>query len=155
MAAVSRISIFFGKVLGGCTDLMLQFTILFVFSFLFSSRNICGIPPAFLLLTSMTLVSLEIALGSLVESLEVFQVISFFLIFPLFFLSGALFPIDDRLLSWLQGLVKLNPLTYALDSTRGALLSMNIFHIYIDFIVITLFAAIMIGLGSILFPRMK
>lgn len=157
VAPVSRISIFFGKVLGGCTDVMLQIIILFLFSFLFPSIHIWGIPPAFLLLllTSIALVSLGLALGSLMESLEGFQVISSFLIFPLFFLSGALFPIDNRLPAWLQGLVKLNPLTYAVDGTRGALLSMNIFPLYIDFIVIIVFAAIMLVVGSILFSRMK
>lgn len=157
VAPVSRISIFFGKVLGGCTDVMLQIIILFLFSFLFPSIHIWGIPLAFLLLllTSIALVSLGLALGSLMESLEGFQVISSFLIFPLFFLSGALFPIDNRLPGWLQGLVKLNPLTYAVDGARGALLSMNVFPLYIDFSVIILFAAIMLGLGSILFARMK
>lgn len=157
VAPISRISIFFGKVLGGCTDVMLQILILFLFSFLFPSIHIWGIPLAFLLLllTSIALVSLGLALGSLMESLEGFQVISSFLIFPLFFLSGALFPIDNRLPGWLQGLVKLNPLTYAVDGARGALLSMNVFPLYIDFSVIIVFAAIMLGLGSILFSRMK
>ncbi len=157
VAPVSRISIFFGKVLGGCTDVMLQIIILFLFSFLFPSINIRGIPLAFLLLfiTSIALVSMGLALGSLLESLEGFQVISSFLVFPLFFLSGALFPIDDKLPVWLTGLVKLNPLTYAVDGVRGALLNVNVFPFYIDLAVISFFAVIMFLLGSILFSRMK
>ncbi len=157
VAPVSRISIFLGKVLGGCTDVMLQIIILFLFSFLFPSINPWGIPLAFLLLfiTSIALVSMGLALGSLLESLEGFQVISSFLVFPLFFLSGALFPIDEKLPGWLVGLVKLNPLTYAVDGVRGALLNVNIFPFYIDLGVITFFAVIMFLLGSILFSRMK
>lgn len=157
VAPVSRISIFLGKVLGGCTDVMLQIAVLFLFSFLFPAVNVWGIPQALLLLfiTSVALVSMGLALGSLLESLEGFQVISAFLVFPLFFLSGALFPIDDKLPAWLTGLVKLNPLTYAVDGVRGALLNINVFPFYLDFGVIVIFAAIMLLLGSVLFSRMK
>lgn len=157
VAPVSRLSIFLGKVLGGCTDVILQVLILFLFSFLFPSINPWGIPLALLLLfiTSIALVSMGLALGSLLESLEGFQVISAFIVFPLFFLSGALFPVNDKLPIWLQGLVKLNPLTYAVDGVRGALLNVNIFPFYVDFIVITFFAVIMFLLGSILFSRMR
>ena len=157
IAPVSRISIFFGKVIGGCTDVIIQILILFMFSFLFPSIKPWGIPLALLLLiiTSIALVSLGLALGSMMESLEGFQVVSAFLIFPLFFLSGALFPVDEKLPTWLQGLVRLNPLTYAVDGVRGALLNMNVFPIYLDFAVIIFFAAVMLVLGSILFSRMK
>ncbi len=157
VAPVFRISIFLGKVLGGCTDVMLQIIILFLFSFLFPSINPRGIPLAFvfLLTTSIALVSMGLAIGSLLESLEGFQVISSFLVFPLFFLSGALFPIDEKLPGWLTGLVKINPLTYAVDGVRGALLNLNVFPLYIDFGVIAFFALIMFGLGSVLFGRMK
>lgn len=157
VAPVSRISIFFGKVLGGCTDVLLQVAILFVFSFLFPTVDPRGIPLAllFLLITSIALVSLGLALGSLLESLEGFQVISAFLIFPLFFLSGALFPVDNRLPVWLQKLVVVNPLSYTVDGVRGALLGMNAFPLYIDLGIITIFALIMLATGSVLFSRMK
>jgi len=108
-----------------------------------------------LLITSIALVSMGLALGSMLESLEGFQIISSFLVFPLFFLSGALFPVDDKLPAWLQGMVKLNPLTYAVDGVRGALLNVHIFPFYVDLAVITFFAVVMFGLGSILFSRMK
>jgi ABC-2 type transport system permease protein len=131
--------------------------ILFAFSFLFPSVNPWGIPLALLILfiTSVALVSLGLALGSLLESLEGFQVISAFLIFPLFFLSGALFPVDERLPAWLHGLVKINPLSYTVDGVRGALLGINAHPFYMDLGVITLFAAVMLFLGSVLFSRMK
>lgn len=157
VAPVTRISIFFGKVLGGCTDVILQVVILFVFSFLFPSVNPWGIPQALLILliTSIALVALGLALGSLLESLEGFQVISAFLIFPLFFLSGALFPVDERLPSWLTGLVKINPLSYTVDGVRGALLGINAYPFYINLGIVTLFAAVMLAIGSVLFSRMK
>jgi len=157
VAPVTRISIFFGKVLGGCTDVFLQVIILFVFCFLFPSVNPWGIPQALLILiiTSIALVSLGLALGSLLTSLEGFQVISAFLIFPLFFLSGALFPVDEKLPAWLHELVKLNPLSYTVDGVRGALLGVNQYPFYVDLTIIALFAAAMLIVGSILFGRMK
>jgi ABC-2 type transport system permease protein len=96
-----------------------------------------------------------LAIGSFLESLEGFQVISTFVVFPLFFLSGALFPVDDRLPGWLQELVKLNPLTYTVDGVRGALLGVNTFPLYVDLGVIAVFAVLMILAGSALFSRMK
>ncbi|MDD3249563.1 MAG: ABC transporter permease [Smithella sp.] len=157
VAPVARISIFFGKVLGGSTDVLLQVTILFSFSFLFPAVEIRGIPQALLILlvTSIALVSLGLALGSLLESLEGFQVISAFLVFPLFFLSGALFPLDERLPSWLTGLANLNPLSYTVDGVRGALLGMSRYPYWADLGIVTLFAAVMLIVGSVMFSRMK
>jgi ABC-2 type transport system permease protein len=157
VAPVSRISIFFGKVLGGCTDVTIQVVILFFFSFLFPTITPWGIPLALLILTitSIAMVSMGLALGSLFESLEGFQVIATFVVFPLFFLSGALFPVNDRLPVWLQGLVKLNPLTYTVDGVRGALLGLNAFPLYVDLSVIAFFAVLMVLVGSALFSRMK
>jgi ABC-2 type transport system permease protein len=157
VAPISRISIFFGKVLGGCTDVTIQVLILFLFSFLFSSIDPWGIPLALLILsiTSIAMVSMGLAIGSLFESLEGFQVIATFVVFPLFFLSGALFPVNDRLPAWLHGVVKLNPLTYTVDGVRGALLGLNTFPLYADLIVISFFAALMVLAGSALFSRMK
>jgi ABC-2 type transport system permease protein len=157
VAPVSRISIFFGKVLGGCTDVTIQVLILFLFSFLFPSINPRGIPLALLILsiTSIAMVSMGLAIGSLFESLEGFQVIATFVVFPLFFLSGALFPVNDRLPAWLHGVVKLNPLTYTVDGVRGALLGLNTFSLYADLSVISFFAVLMVLAGSALFSRMK
>ncbi len=157
VAPVSRISIFFGKVLGGCTDVFLQVAILFVFSFLFPSVNPWGIPLAllFLILTSIALVSLGLAIGSLLESLEGFQLITAFVIFPLFFLSGALFPADKRLPVWISGLVVVNPLSYTVDGVRSALLGVAVHPLYVNLSVILLFAAAMLVIGSLLFSRMK
>lgn len=157
VAPVSRVSIFFGKVLGGCTDVMIQAMLLSCFAVLFPGVNLWMIPVALgiLFITSMAMVSLGLALGSMFESLEGFQVISTFLVFPLFFLSGALYPVGDNLPGWLQFAVRLNPLTYAVDGVRGALLGLNTFPIWADVGAIALFGVLMILLGTWLFSRMK
>ena len=157
VAPVSRVSIFFGKVLGGCTDVTIQVLLLLAFSFLFPAVNPWGIPLAILILfiTAIAMVSLGLTIGSFFESLEGFQVVSTFLVFPLFFLSGALYPVSDKLPGWLQGVVKLNPLTYCVDGVRGALLGLNTFPLVADLGVILIFAVLMILAGSAAFSRMK
>jgi ABC-2 type transport system permease protein len=157
VAPVSRVSIFFGKVLGGCTDVFIQAILLSGFAVLFPGINLWMIPVALVILfiTSIAMVSLGLAIGSLFESLEGFQVVSTFLVFPLFFLSGALYPVGDNLPGWMLVAVRLNPLTYAVDGVRGALLGLNTFPILADIGAIALFGVLMILLGSYLFSRMK
>jgi ABC-2 type transport system permease protein len=164
VAPMRRTSIFVGKILGGSTDTLLQVLILFVIGFLFM---IAGIMPglhltpfsvlvslAFLLVTTVGLVSIGLILGSQMESPEGFQLIISFLVFPLFFLSGALFPITN-LPDWLAPFIFVNPVTYAVDGIRGVLLGISRFDLLFDFALVCLFALIMIFIGTYAFKKMK
>src|SRR5512136_1349796 len=164
VAPMRRTSIFVGKILGGSTDTLLQVLILFVIGFLFM---IGGIMPglkltlfsvlvslAFLLVTTVGLVSIGLIIGSQMESPEGFQLIISFLIFPLFFLSGALFPITN-LPPWLAPFIFVNPITYAVDGIRSALLGISTFNILLDFTVVILFSFAMNLIGSYAFKKMK
>jgi ABC-2 type transport system permease protein len=164
VAPMRRTSIFVGKILGGSTDTLLQVLILFLIGFLFS---IVGIMPdlkltlfsvivslAFLLVTTVGLVSIGLILGSQMESPEGFQLIISFLIFPLFFLSGALFPITN-LPAWLAPLILVNPVTYAVDGIRGVMMGISRFDLLFDFTIVCLFALVMILIGTYAFKKMK
>ncbi|HUT00498.1 MAG TPA: ABC transporter permease [Candidatus Thermoplasmatota archaeon] len=164
VAPMRRTSIFVGKILGGSTDTLIQVLILFVIGFLFM---IAGIMPdlnltafsvlvslAFLLVTTVGLVSIGLILGSQMESPEGFQLIISFLVFPLFFLSGALFPITN-LPDWLAPFIFVNPVTYAVDGIRGVLLGISRFDLLFDFTMVCLFAMIMIFIGTYAFKKMK
>jgi ABC-2 type transport system permease protein len=164
VAPMRRTSIFVGKILGGSTDTLLQVLILFVIGFFFM---IGGIMPglhltpfsvlvslAFLLVATVGLVSVGLILGSQMESPEGFQLIISFLIFPLFFLSGALFPITN-LPAWLAPFIFVNPVTYAVDGIRGVLLGISRFPLLFDFALVCLFAFIMILIGTYAFKKMK
>ena len=164
VAPMRRTSIFVGKILGGSTDTLLQVLILFVIGFIFM---IGGIMPglqltpfsvlvslAFLLVATVGLVSVGLILGSQMESPEGFQLIISFLIFPLFFLSGALFPITN-LPAWLAPFIFVNPVTYAVDGIRGVLLGISRFPLLFDFALVCLFAFIMILIGTYAFKKMK
>lgn len=164
VAPMSRTSVFIGKVVGGSTDTILQTTILLIIGYIFVSSGIMSglyfniisiiISLAFLLVTIAGMVSIGLIIGSQMESPEGFQLIGSFLIFPLFFLSGALFPINN-LPSWLAPLIFANPITYAVDGLRGVLIGISKFNVAFDFTIISLFSIAMILIGSYAFKKMK
>jgi ABC-2 type transport system permease protein len=157
VAPLSRTTIFLGKVLGGVTDAMIQGTLLIGIGFFLNINfNLWGLPLAFLIMTitAAGFVGVGLLVGSLMERPEGFQLIGSFLLFPLFLLSGALFPIDD-LPSWLAPFTYADPLTYCVDALRVVLLDAGQFPLYFDLTVLTLFAIGTTILGTLSFRRMK
>lgn len=88
------------------------------------------------------------------DSPEGFQLVSSFMLFPTFFLSGALFPID-RLPVWLAPLVRLDPLTYSVDALRHVMLGSAHFALALDLGILAAFTAGVVMLGALAFQRMK
>lgn len=164
VSPMTRTSIFVGKILGGSTDTLLQSFILLVIGYVFVSAGVLegvifspvsvALSVAFLVVTTIGLVSIGLIIGSQMESPEGFQLIVSFLVFPMFFLSGALFPIEN-LPSWLAPFVFLNPATYAVDGLRAGLLGLNRFNPALDFLVISGFSLVMILIGTYAFKKMK
>jgi ABC-2 type transport system permease protein len=162
-APVRRSSIFLGKVLGGTTDSLLQAAVLLVLGaallpFLspgfpgLAWRAVLVLPVVFVLAIAVS--SIGLALGSRFESFEGFQLVSTFVVFPLFFLSGALYPVQGLppFLSWV---VRANPLTYAVDLLRWLLLGSGTVAPLHSAAVLVLFAAVAFGLGAWVFKHMK
>jgi ABC-2 type transport system permease protein len=157
VAPLSRLTIFAGKTLGGCTDALIQGTLMLAFGVILGvsySAQMVALVMIFMLVLASAVVSIGLIIGSFMESPEGFNLIVSFLIFPLFFLSGALFPIDN-LPSWLRAFTTLNPVTYAVDGMRGVILGMSTFPVMMDLGILLGFAAVMLGIGSIAFSRMK
>ena len=157
VAPLSRLTIFAGKTLGGCTDALIQGSLMLAFGVILGisySVQMVALVMIFMLVLAAAVVSIGLILGSFMESPEGFNLIVSFLVFPLFFLSGALFPIDN-LPSWLRAFTTLNPVTYAVDGMRGVMLGMSTFPVIMDFGVLLGFAVVMIVIGSIAFSRMK
>lgn len=157
VAPVSRASVFFGKTLGGMTTSLIQASILLAVG------AAIGVPftplslvqaVAVILLMSFGLTSLGLALGSYMYSLEGFQMIVSFVVFPLFFLSGALFPLDG-LPDWLGILTAADPATYGVDSLRHSMLGTGSNPLGIDLAVLTAYTAGLGAFGIFSFRRMK
>lgn len=164
VAPISRTSIFVGKVLGGATDSVMQSAILLVLGVILvrtgviTGLDLGAFPLAagmvILFITTVSLVSVGLIIGSMMESPEGFQLISSFVLFPTFFLSGALFPIE-RLPGWLALFIRCDPLTYSVDALRAVMLGRSHFALGLDFAVMTGFAAATIVAGTFAFERMK
>jgi ABC-2 type transport system permease protein len=157
VAPVDRITIFVGKTLGGMTTSLVEVAILLIIGGLigihFSALSLVQ-TIAFTLLLSFCLTSLGLAIGSYIESLEGFQLIVSFVVFPLFFLSGALFPLSN-LPGWLSILTKIDPATYAVDALRNAMLGIASYAFAIDSAVLAAFAISFGVFGGYSFGRMK
>jgi len=77
-----------------------------------------------------------------------------FLIMPLFFLSGALFPLSG-LPPTIQAVTYANPLSYGVDGIRGILSGTMHFTFYTDFTVLLAFAVVVLALGTYLFSKIE
>ncbi len=108
----------------------------------------------FIVLLAISFVSIGLLLGSFFESFEGFQAVLSFFLFPLFFLSGALFPVE-HLPSWLATMVRWNPVTYAVDGLRGSTVGVHAHSYLLSFTILFSFCAVMVSLGIWAFRRMK
>ncbi len=155
VAPVSRWEIMIGKTLGGATIAILQSLIVFIITLFFGfSLNWSLLPLAllFMFLLASAFTALGISIASQLEDMQAFPIIMNFLIMPIFFLSGALFPIDN-LPKAVNVIVTLNPLSYGVDGIRGALVSGSHYGLGLDFIVLTVTAFVFIGIGTYLFSK--
>jgi ABC-2 type transport system permease protein len=160
VAPVSRTQIMLGKVLGGMTTSILQGLLLLVAAAAIGVR-----PPGviellqvlvFMVLISMSFVSIGLAFASRMEDPIAFPIVINFFIMPLYFLSGALYRVDMAP-GWLSFLSHIDPLTYGVDGIRGAILGSSYaqFPMWLDFAVLGIFSVVMILLGSYLFKKIK
>lgn len=157
VAPVSRIRIMIGKTLGGATVAFIQGLIVFVIASIFGFRiTSSSIPLAiiFMALIAIIFTAVGIAIASKMEDMHAFPLIMNLLIMPLFFLSGALFPIEN-LPSVMEIIVKANPLSYGVDGIRGALTGVAQMGMFIDFIVLFLLAVVALLAGAYLFSKVE
>ncbi len=158
VAPVSRLEIMLGKTLGGATVAVFQGIIVFVLTLFvgFRPESVLMLPVAALIvfLIAVLFTSLGIAIASTLQDMQGFQLIMNFLVMPIFFLSGALFPLQG-LPRIMEIITRLNPLTYGVDGIRGALINGSKFGIATDLIVISIITAILLGTGSYLFERLE
>jgi ABC-2 type transport system permease protein len=141
VAPVTRTRILLGNALGGATISLMQAALVFIISIFlgFRMENWLYLPLAFIimLVLSVTLTSFGAGIASMVEDFQGFQGINNFLIFPLFFLSSALYPLTN-VPSWLRILSEINPLSYAVDGLRYTMIHQTHFGIGKDLIVMAL-----------------
>jgi ABC-2 type transport system permease protein len=158
VAPTSRLNIMIGRTLGGATVATIQGIIIFLITLIvgFRPANLLLLPFALVIvfLIAILFTALGTAIASVLSDFQGFQLVMNFLVMPLFFLSGALFPLDN-LPSVLAVIVKINPLSYGVDGLRGALIGQAHFGMGLDTLVLVAMTLLLVFIGSYLFSRIE
>lgn len=158
VAPVPRITVMIGKTLGGATVAMIQGTIILIVCLIAGFRpvDLTMLPLAFvfMILTAIIFSGLGTAIGSVLQDMQGFQLIMNFLVLPIFFLSGALFPLND-LPKVLSFVTRIDPLSYGIDGLRGALIGVSQFSILLNLSVLGAVACLFLLLGAYLFSKIQ
>lgn len=155
VAPVSRFSIVVGKCIGTATTTMVQATLIFLIIVLLGGKmSIYMLPVVWpvMFFVALLFVSIGVLIGSLLKNVESFQLIMNFVVQPMFFLSGALFPLN-QLPTWLQIITYIDPMTYAVEVMRYLLAGVSSFSIYISVGALFIFTLIFFSLATWAFNR--
>ncbi len=164
VAPVPRLHIMLGRTLGGATVAALQGLLILVVCLIAGFRphawSAVLTALVFVVMIAVVFAALGSAIGSVIEDMQGFQFLMNFLIMPIFFLSGALFPLKHlpRVLDWIT---HADPLAYGVDGLRGVLIGNWMFpwggriDFWFDAAVLAGLAAILLALGARLFSRIQ
>ncbi|MDD5318896.1 MAG: ABC transporter permease [Candidatus Pacebacteria bacterium] len=157
-APVSRFNIMIGRTLGGATVAVIQGVIVFLLAVLFGFKieNFLLLPMVFLFmfLIALLFTALGTAIASFLEDMQGFQLIMNFVVMPIFFLSGSIFPVD-QLPGVLSSIIKLNPLFYGIDGIRQSLTNIGSMSLFTDLSVLTVVTLIFVVIGAISFSKIE
>ena len=158
VAPVPRAYIMIGRTLGSATIATIQGTLVLTITILAGFRpvSLAQVPLAFgfMLLIAIAFAALGTAMGSVLKDMQGFQIVMNFLVMPIFFLSGALFPLSN-LPGALSFLTSLDPLSYGIDGLRAMLINLSHFGATLDAAVLVVAAVIFIALGTHLFSKIE
>lgn len=151
VAPVPRFQIMLGRTLGGATVAMIQgllvTVVCFIAGFRVSDWRALPIGLFVMALIACVFAAMGTAIGSALQNIQGFQLIMNFLVMPIFFLSGALYPLDN-LPAVLSAITKLDPLAYGVDGLRTVLIGVSHFGLLLDCSVL-----IVVSFGLLLVAR--
>ena len=158
VAPVPRIEIMIGRTLGAATTAMIQGLLVTTVCLIAGFRpvSLAMVPLAFLFLALIAIVfaALGTTIGSSLQDMQAFPIVMNFLVLPIFFLSGALFPLKN--LPRALGIVtSVDPLSYGVDGLRVALLGGGYFGATLDLLVLAVVAVILLCLGAWRFSKIE
>jgi ABC-2 type transport system permease protein len=158
VAPVPRLQIMLGRTLGGATIAVIQGTLILIVCIVagFRPQSIAALPLAFafMLLVGLVFAGLGTAIGSTLKDMQGFQLIMNFLVMPIFFLSGALFPLNN-LPAALTVATRVDPLSYGIDGLRGSLIGVTQFGPALNAAVLVGVASGFLVLGAWAFSRIQ
>jgi ABC-2 type transport system permease protein len=158
VAPVPRLHIMIGRTLGGATVAFLQGIMVLVVCLVagFRPLHASTLPLAllFMALICVVFAALGTAIGSTLQNMQGFQLIMNFLVMPIFFLSGALFPLEG-LPTTLAIVTRIDPLTYGIDGLRGAFIGLSHFSAAVNAAVLAAVAVVFLVLGAHRFSKIQ
>jgi len=158
VAPVPRLYIMVGRTLGGATIAMIQGALVLTACLIagFRPHGLLALPLAlvFMMLTAIVFAALGTVIGSSLKDMQGFQLIMNFLVMPIFFLSGALFPLN-ALPAALMVATRIDPLSYGVDGLRGALIDRASIGIGLDAMVLSAVAALFLVMGARAFSKIQ
>jgi ABC-2 type transport system permease protein len=153
---VSRVSIVLGRIAGGSTVSIIQGVAILILSlflgFQVSSAGGFLLTLLFMVLISVSFIGLGLAIASRLRDMQGFSLIMNFIMFPLLFVSGAFYPLENlpTFISWVG---YINPLTFGIDGMRGALIGTSSLPLAVDMAFLVVFCAATVLIGAYLFEK--
>ncbi len=158
VAPVPRIYIMLGRTCGSATVALLQGLLVMLVCLIAGFRPAQpGLLPAAMLfagLIGLVFAALGAAIGSTLKDMQAFQMVMNFVVMPLFFLSGALYPLD-HLPHALAILTQLDPLSYGVDGMRSVLLQQSHFGVVTDAAVLITLAVVLLCVAAWRFTKIE
>jgi len=157
VAPVSRFEIMIGRTLGGATIATIQGIIVFLLTLLIGFRpNLLYFPITLfvMFLIALLFTALGTSIASTLEDFQGFQLIMNFLVMPLFFLSGSLFPLNIAP-KFLKVISTVDPLTYGVDGLRSSLIGISQLGLAIDIIILGILTTLFLWIGAYLFSKIQ
>lgn len=158
VAPVPRLHIMIGRTMGGATVAVLQGVLILVVCLIagFRPHHWMAVPVAFVFVAMIAMVfaAMGTGIGSVIQDMQGFQLVMNFLVLPIFFLSGALFPLTN-LPKAMTIITMLDPLTYGVDGLRGVLIGAWHFGFAVDITVLSALIVVFLGAGAYLFSKIE
>lgn len=158
VAPISRTEIMIGKTFGGATIAIIQglivLSLTYVLGFRIPNLASLAVGLVFMFLIAIFFTGLGLAIASKMKDMQGFQLIMNFLIMPIFFLSGAIFPLEN-LPQAIYFVSRIDPLTYGVDGLRGAIAGVSVFGIYNDLAIMALLSVLVCLIGAFLFSKIE
>jgi ABC-2 type transport system permease protein len=158
VAPVPRVFIMLGRTCGAATVALIQGCLVAVVCVIAGFRpvSLALVPEAlaFLALIALVFAGVGTTVGSSLKDMQGFQMVMNFLVMPLFFLSGALYPLDNLPRAF-AAVTRVDPLSYGVDGLRSALITQSHFGSALDATVLGVLAVIFIFLGAWRFSKIE
>src|ERR1700752_159828 len=158
VAPVPRLFIMLGRTFGGATIAIIQGSLIFIVCIIagFRPQSVKAIPFAllFMALIAVVFAALGAVIGSSLKDMQGMQLVMNFLVMPIFFLSGALYPLTN-LPKVLAFLTRIDPLTYGVDGVRTELIGVSHFGPTTDVLVLLGVAILLLSLGAWRFSKIE